>query len=106
MSVRTQRGRHFAYLDLNCDQSKQLGPASCAPVVVSMRRQCLILLQNFSMRVARTIAMRTEADRFPTIAFRWEVERALFVAERPDPAGIVTAISKPHGSRSQTAQRR
>jgi hypothetical protein len=29
----------------------------------------------------------------------------LCIDECPDPAGIVTAISKPHGSRSKTARR-
>lgn len=54
--------------------------------------------------IVHPIEMRAEADRFPTIAFRWDIgPRPLFVDECPDPAGIATAISKQHGSRSKTS---
>jgi hypothetical protein len=50
VSVRTHVGATLRNLELNRDQIKQPGPRS-APVVVSMRRQCWILLKNLSMQL-------------------------------------------------------
>ena len=69
-----------------------------------MRRQMLDFVEEPLNAVACAVEVGAEADRLPTIAFRWDVgPRTLFVDECPDPAGIVASISKEHGARSKTA---